>query len=311
MKKLSYLLLLGAVSCFSQETISEDYELYNGDIYLPGTLSFPKTEGQLPLAIFIHGSGNADRNGNQGAMASASHIKQLADSLNAKGIAFYRFDKRNATSSNLKKVNMEDASILDLVKDVTIAINNFQDDNRFSSIHLIGHSQGSLVGMLAVSEYVDGYISLAGPGTTIDKSLIRQLTAQNKDMGKVTEAHIKELMETDTIKEVNIMLMALFAPQNQKYLKEWILIDPTEEIQKLEIPVMIINGDADLQVTIEDANRLKQAKQDAQLVIIKKMNHMLKTVHDASENQQSYYNADFPLSEDLITTISEFIKTNG
>ena len=68
---------------------------------------------------------------------------------------------------------------------------------------------------------------------------------------------------------------------------------------------------ADFQVTVEDAQLLKQAKPNAQLVIVKNMNHMLKTVENDSENQQSYYNSDFPLSTSLVKAITEFIRTNG
>ena len=311
MRKIAYLFLFSTLTMVGQRVVSEAHELYNGGIYLPGTLTYPESNNPLPLVIFIHGSGNADRNGNQGALASANHIKQLADSLNAKGIAFYRYDKRNATPANREKIKMEDASIRDLVEDVKIAIATFKEDPRFASIYLVGHSQGSLVGMLAAANNVTGYISVAGPGTTIDKALIRQLTAQNEDAGKVTAAHIKELMETDTIKEVNIMLMAIFAPQNQRYLKEWIMIDPVNEIRKLKVPVLIVNGDADFQVTVEDAQLLKQAKPNAQLVIVKNMNHMLKTVENDTENQQSYYNSDFPLSTSLVKAITEFIRING
>ena len=311
MKKKIYLFLLIPISFFGQEIISEDYELYNGDIYLPGTLSYPKSNKEIPLAIFIHGSGNGDRNGNQGNLAHADHIKQLADSLNAKGIAFYRFDKRNATPSNLDKIEMEKATIHDLAKDVSVSVLEFDNDPRFSSIHLIGHSQGSLVGILAVSDKVDGYVSLAGPGTTIDKPLIRQIKAQNPDLGKIAEEHVKELMETDTIAEVNFLLMSIFAPQGQKYLKDWMSLDPAKEIQKIEIPVLIVNGDSDIQVTIEDAHLLKQAKPEARLVIIKNMNHMLKIVENATENTASYTNPSFPLSQELVEALVEFIRDHG
>lgn len=312
MKTKNYLLLLVSLPLFAQQEVSmEEYGLYNGDISLPGTLSYPKMDKKIPLAIFIHGSGNADRNGNQGGLAKAEHIKQLADSLNTRGIAFYRYDKRNATTSNLEKMDMEHTGIRDLAKDVEIAITKFQKDLRFSSIFLIGHSQGSLVGMLAASNEIQGYVSLAGPGTPINIPLIRQISTQNPDLGKIAEEHLKELKETDTIKEVNLLLLSIFAPQNQKYLKNWMSLNPANEIKKLKIPVLIINGDSDLQVTVEDAQLLKQAKPEARLVIVKKMNHMLKTVEDKEENQKSYYSPDFPLSSELVKTIFEFIKTHG
>ncbi len=306
MKKLLCIFWLTLLPCAGQEIVIEEIELYNNDIYLPGTLSYPRQEKKPPLAIFVHGSGNVDRDGNQGELARAGYIKQLADSLNAKGIAFYRYDKRTATPSNLER--SKNMCIGDMVDDLEVAIGHFKDDDRFVSLHLIGHSQGSLVAMMAVSNAVHGYVSLAGLGTTVDKALVRQLGAQNQDAGKIAEDYFNELMETDTIREVNPFLMAIFAPTNQKYLKDWALLDPSEEIKKLEIPTLIANGDADLQVTIADAQLLKKAKPDAKLVIVPKMNHVLKTVESWGENQRSYREPDFPLSSGLVSTLAQFIQ---
>ncbi|MAU26013.1 MAG: alpha/beta hydrolase [Muricauda sp.] len=309
MKKLFYIFWLSAFSCLGQEIAVEELELYNDSIYLPGTLSYPIQTKKPPLAIFVHGSGNPDRNGNQGEMVRANYIQELADSLNARGIAFYRYDKRNATPANLAK--SKNIRIGNLVADLKVAINRFKDDERFASLHLIGHSQGSLVGMLAASEEIKSYTSLAGLGTPVDKALIRQLGAQNKDVGKIAEKYIEELMETDTILDVNPFLMALFAPQNQKYLKDWMLLDPAEEIAKLSMPVLIINGDADLQVTADDAQQLKKAKPDAELAIIPNMNHVLKSVESWGENQRSYKEVGFPLSSKLVETLAKFVLSNG
>ncbi|UJH68033.1 alpha/beta hydrolase family protein [Allomuricauda sp. SCSIO 65647] len=306
MKKLLYILWLTVPPCAGQEIVVEELVLHNRDIYLPGTLSYPKQEKKPPLAIFVHGSGNIDRDGNQGELARADYIKQLADSLNAKGIAFYRYDKRTATPSNLEK--SKKMRIGDLVDDLKVGIEHFKDDDRFVSLHLIGHSQGSLVAMMAVSNAVRSYASLAGLGTTVDKALVRQLGAQNQDAGKIAEGYFNELMETDTIQDVNPFLMAIFSPANQKYLKDWALLDPSEEIKKLDIPTLIINGSTDLQVTIEDAQLLKEAKPDAKLVIVPKMNHVLKTVESSGENQRSYREPDFPLSSGLVSTLAQFIQ---
>lgn len=295
----------------AQEINSEDYELYNDSIYLPGTLSYPKSDNKLPLIVFIHGSGNPDRNGNQGPLAHANYIKQLADSLNKRGIAFYRYDKRNATPSNKKYLKMEDFRISDLVEDAKIAIDAFSDDERFSSIYLIGHSQGSLVGMLAATKKVSGYISLAGPGSSIDTILIRQLAAQNKDAGDLAKKYFRELREKGTITDVNPFLLSIFAPANHPYLKDWIEINPVDEIKKLNMPVLILNGDMDSQILVEDAELLLNARPQSKLVIIPKMNHVLKNVEDTTENVASYTNPDFPLSPELIRIIKEFISNNG
>lgn len=309
MKNKVFLLLLLPLICNAQKTIVEKYELYNDSIYLPGTLTYPNLDMRIPLVIFVHGSGNPDRDGNQKGIGSTYYIKTLSDSLTAKGLAFYRYDKRSSIFENLPK--SKGMTINDLVRDVEVAIDKFKGDNRFSSLHLIGHSQGSLIAMMAVNENIASYTSLAGLGDTVDKALIRQTSSQNKDVGLVVEHHIKELKETDTIREVNPFLLSLFAPSSQKFLKSWIKVRPTNIIKTLNIPVLIIQGDMDSQVGTNEAQMLKSAQQNAQLVIISKMNHLLKEVENPTENTASYTNPDFPLSSDLVRTVVEFVKNHG
>lgn len=307
MKKILVFLTLLSLGINAQNIVTEEVNLTNGTIKIPGTLTYPESNSKMPLVIFVHGSGNIDRNGNQaGTPIQISYIKALADSLNTRGIAFYRYDKRTATPENSSK--QKNITINDFVNDAAFAIDYFKDDHRFSGIHLIGHSQGSLVAMLALNKNVASYTSLAGAGESIDKTIIKQLTAQSPELAATAKLHMEELIKTDTITKVNPFLMALFAPQNQKFWKNWMLIHPEEEIKKITVPVLIINGDSDLQVKVSDAESLKEAKPDAQLVIISKMNHMMKEVNSLEENQQSYTNANFPISPELVRVLSNFIK---
>jgi pimeloyl-ACP methyl ester carboxylesterase len=315
MKKTLLAILLLPLISLGQKTIVEELSLKNGEISLPGTLTIPAVE-KPPLLIFVHGSGNVDRNGNQGAAIKANYINQLADSLNRKGIAFYRYDKRTSNPQNF--TFLEGITIQDFVSDVSIAISNFKDDTRFKSIHLIGHSQGSLIAMLAADENIKSYISIAGPGESIDKTLVTQISKQNSQIGEVAKQHVEELKETDTILSVNPFLIQLFAPQNQKFLKSWIQLNPIEEIKKIEIPTLIVQGGSDLQVTKEDASKLANARNTAiiksedkiTVTLIQNMNHVLKTVKNSIENQNSYTSPDFPLSKKLVESISEFIFKN-
>tara|TARA_R110002167_G_scaffold76032_4_gene211961 strand:+ start:8751 stop:9683 length:933 start_codon:yes stop_codon:yes gene_type:complete len=291
----------------AQKIVSEALDLKNGAIGLPGTLTYPKSVDNVPLAIFVHGSGNIDRNGNQvGLGVQANYIKTLGDSLNAHGIAFYRFDKRTATPSNLDK--LQNVTIEDFAEDVKVAIAHFAHDNRFSSISLIGHSQGALVAMLAITNDVGRYISIAGAGETIDKTVIGQINKQSADLAAIAQNHFNELEQTDTIVNVNLMLLQLFAPQNQKFFKHWMMIDPTVEIKKLKVPILILNGDSDLQVQVTDAELLKEARPDANLYIIPRMNHVLKEVHSITENKKSYTEENIPLSSLLVAHLTDFIK---
>ena len=308
--KLYFLLLFFGNTIIAQEIVSEEILLKNGEIELPGTLSYKRAGTNAPLVIFIPGSGNPDRNGNQtGVNVNANYIKQLSVLLNNKGIAFYRYDKRTATQKNIS-LFLKDMRFEYLVDDVKIILNHFKNDQRFKSIVLIGHSQGSLVGMMALNNttHVDKYISLAGLSETLEEAVIRQISNQNKEFGALAAAHFKELKETDTILKVNPFLASIFAPVNHPFLKSYNAYIPIEEIKKVTVPTLIINGDSDLQVRVEDAKALKDAKGDAELLIIPKMNHVLKKVNSLQENQASYASKEFPISSQLITKLVAFIK---
>lgn len=306
MRKLIILFLL-PITILAQEIVLEEVNLNNGEIALPGTLSFKKSKKKLPLIIFIHGSGNIDRDGNQaGVNVKASYIKSLSEELSNQNIAFYRYDKRTATSSNIKLNS--NIFLTDFVADAKVAINHFTNDKRFNKIFLIGHSQGSLTAMLALTKDIDGYISIAGPGESIDKTIIKQVTAQSAEYGKITATHFDELIKTDTILKVNPQLISIFHPKNQKFFKSWATIDPLSEMKKVTVPTLILNGDADTQVSVEDAEKLKQANQNATLHIVAKMNHLLKEVNSSMENQQSYGDPNFPISQELVKLIVDFVK---
>ncbi|WKD84738.1 Esterase EstD [Polaribacter huanghezhanensis] len=302
-KSLYLFLLIFSVSHGQSKITSEEILIQNDSIELPGTLTFTNTK--TPLVIWVHGSGNVDRNGNQSAIVKANYIKQFRDEINKNNIAFFSFDKRTSNPKNFKF--LKGIVFTDFEEDVEKVITHFKDDKRFSEIILVGHSQGSLIAMLA-SKNATKYISISGPGESIDKTMVKQITAQNALLGESAAAHFKELKETGSIKNINPFLFSIFSKANLPFLKSWANYNPTEEIKKLTIPVLIINGTKDLQVKVEDATALHHAKPSSELVLIKNMNHVLKNIEKDADNMKSYYTADFPISKKLITTIVAFIK---
>ncbi|NER19126.1 alpha/beta hydrolase family protein [Spongiivirga citrea] len=301
-------LVLSAITN-AQSIKEEDILLKNNEIELPGTLSYLEETNKQILVIFVHGSGNIDRNGNQTGMSiNANYIKQLSDSLVNKGIAFYRYDKRTSNPKNIPIMLKNGIKFNELASDVRVVINHFKDDKRFNKIILVGHSQGSLVSMLAMNDHIDKFISLAGPSETIEDAIVRQVGNQSEELAKVATQHFSELKKTDTILSVNQMLANIFAPQNQAFLKDYNRYNPMVMIKSMTIPILLINGDLDLQVRVKDAELLHESNPDSELVIISKMNHVLKTIEDPAKNQQSYFSPDFPLSQKLVNTLVEFIK---
>ncbi|MBL4605143.1 MAG: alpha/beta hydrolase [Flavobacteriaceae bacterium] len=289
---------------FSQKIIEKDLLIKNEKIELPGTLTYTKTSKKL--IIWIHGSGNVDRNGNQkGVNVRANYIKQFRDEMNKNNIAFFSYDKRTSNPKNaafLKNVILDD-----FVMDAKKVIDHLKKEKQFEEIILIGHSQGSLIAMLA-SEGVHKYISLAGPSESINETIVKQISTQSAELGKTTENHFKELKETGDIKEVNPMLASIFSKPNYPFLKNWMSYNPTKEISRLKIPMLIINGTKDIQVSVEDAKALNSANKKSELKIIENMNHVLKHIEKDSDNMSSYYSPDYKLSSELVKTITQFVN---
>ena len=236
----------------------------------------------------------------------ANYIKQFRDSITKNNIAFYSYDKRTSNKNN-KASLLKGVFLKDYVTDVQIAINHFKKEGRFSKIILAGHSQGSLVAMLA-AESIDKYISLAGPSKSADQVIINQIKTSAPFLDSITKAHFKELKETGKVEKVNPMLQSVFAKQNQAFLRSWIQYNPSEEIKKLSVPILLIHGTEDLQVKTQEASNLLLANKNAQLVFIKGMNHVLKEVNSMIENQSSYTKPDYPLSTKLVQVIVEFVN---
>ena len=310
MKSIAYFLVyLITNSIIAQVVVSkEDIQIYNDSIVLPGTLKYTESKLPQPLVIFIQGSGDPDRNGNQPSYnVHADYINQLGDALSENEIAFYSYDKRNVSRENIKFLK-EHYVFSDLAIDVSKVIDYFKDDSRFSSITLIGHSQGSLVGMLAINEHISKYVSLAGLGEPVDNAFVRQISNQNKELGEVARQHANELKETGDIKEINLYLVSLFGKGNHDFLIDYFKYDPSVEIKKIQIPTLIINGTKDSQVLVEDAKRLYEAQPNAEFKIVENMNHVLKDVIKEEDNMKSYNTPDYPLSETLVQILTEFIK---
>lgn len=120
---------------------------------------------------------------------------------------------------------------------------------------------------------------------------------------------IDSLKSGNKVKKVDPMLNSLFRPSIQPYLISWFKYDPQTEIKKLTVPILIIQGNNDLQVPVQDAENLSKANKNAELDIIDKMNHIMKIIDgDKQANMESYNNETLPISETMTTKIVSFIK---
>lgn len=274
-----------------------------------GTLLIPESQQPAPVALIIAGSGPTDRNGNNPMMTNNS-LKMLAAGLAENGIASLRYDKRGigqSKSAGLKEIDLRFENYID---DARQWIEKLKKDDRFSAVTVIGHSEGSLIGLIAARKAgADKFISLAGLGEPANATIRRQLAGQPPFVTEQANPILEKLVQGETVAEVPPFLAALFRPSVQPYLISWFRYDPAVEIAKLEQPVLIIQGTTDIQVTVEDANYLATANPKAQRHIFEGMNHILKDAPaDPQENVKTYSQPDLPLHEGLMETISGFIK---
>lgn len=290
------------------ETTKDPTEL-NINSNVKGTLLIPENVTKVPLVILFTGSGPNDRNGNSPMTRNDSH-KQLAKALLENGIATYRYDKRTFTQMKTNKID-PNPTFDQFVQDAQEVIFYFERDPRFTHIILAGHSQGSLVAMLASNKDVDGFISLAGPSETIDRAIVRQIGMQAPGLDKEAQVIFDKMKSQDAIvKEVPSYLMSVLNPEIQPFMKSWMAYNPSEIINTLKMPILIINGTKDRQVDVTDANALHAAAPASQLLIVDNMGHLFKKVGDNDmENAKSYTDPSFPLHPDLVKAVSDFVKT--
>ena len=272
-----------------------------------GTLCTPKGLTKGPVALIIAGSGPTDRDCNSPMMKTDAY-KMLAHRLADNGISTLRYDKRGIAESKAAMTKETVLHFEDLVDDANGWLQMLKADKRFSKVIVIGHSEGSLIGMLISKNGADEYISISGIGESADKVLKIQLAAQPKSVQDTAFPIIDSLAAGKLVPNVSQRYYALFRPSVQPYMISWFKYDPSAEIKKLTIPVLILQGTNDIQVSVDDAKKLKEANPKAKMILIDSMNHVFKIIKgDRTENMNSYSNPSLPIAPELPADIGDFI----
>lgn len=299
-------LLLITSICVAQEPTWKS-EILDLNEYIKGTLVTPASEEKVPLVIMLQGSGPTDRDGNQSFLKNDA-LKKLAHALAAEGIASYRYDKRIFQVQRLG-IKEQDMRFDDFVTDAVNTIEHFKLNSEFNKVIVLGHSQGSLVGMLAAKDRADAFISIAGVAQPIDSILIQQIAQQLPGLKENAEQAFAEMRAEGSTTNYNPVLESIFRPSVQPFILSWMNYHPQKEIANLQIPVLIINGNNDLQVNETEAELLKNSYPEARLVILEDMNHILRKIEgDDLMNSKSYNEPGQPLHPELTEHLVEFIR---
>ncbi|MEZ0542118.1 alpha/beta fold hydrolase [Fibrella arboris] len=318
---LVVLFMLIGTSLYAQTEETVQYAITQPagvSITLEGTLTLPANlKKAVPVVLLVAGSGPTDRNGNSNlpGYQQMNMLRQLADSLTKRGVAVLRYDKRGSgTNAMLYAIRMSKTKpdFNDGVADAIGFIRQLQADKRFSSVTVAGHSEGSLVGLLAATQAkAHRFISIAGAGQNIAEIVKGQFAngGVRGEMLSTAMSDLDSLKAGQFVRQPPVLLLSFFSPGVQPYLISWMKYDPSVEIKAFEGPVMLIQGKRDIQVAVGEAERLKAARPDAKLVFFDTMSHILKEAPvERSANMATYNDPKLTILPTVADTIADFVK---
>jgi len=280
----------------------------SGDLF--ASILMPENDLKDIVVLFICGSGPTDRNGNNPQMSNNS-IRFLAEDLSMAGIPSVRYDKRGIAASTASGGREEDLRFSNYVDDARSWIDLLS--RNYKRVIVVGHSEGAQIGVLASIDNpkVEAVVTIAGVGRKLDEVLKNQLADQSATLLEMAEPFIENLKNGHTVSDVPPILSALFRPSVQPYIISWFATDPAAEIAKLTVPVLIIQGETDIQVLPEDAVLLQKAQPHAILSIIPNMNHIFKecSTKDRILQVQTYMNPNLKNIPALCPEIVGFIES--
>ena len=282
---------------------------------LAGTLEGTLAQG-TPAVLIVPGSGPTDRDGNSPLGITAQTYKLLAEALAQRGIASVRIDKRGMFGSAAAVPDPNDVTVDDYVADIESWADTISQASRGQCVWLLGHSEGGLMTMAAAAKDPSRYCGLllvASVARNLGDVLRAQLAANpaNAPLLPEIDAIIAKLNAGESVPAagMNPALVLLFAPQVQSFLGSVFRQEPAELIAAHDLPVLILNGTADLQTPAADARALASARPDATLVIVERVNHVLKQVPDDTRaaNLATYADPDLPLAPGVVDAIVEVV----
>jgi uncharacterized protein len=282
---------------------------------LKGTMLEPAHQQSGAVILIIPGSGPTDRDGNSPLGVKASTYRLLAEALTDRGITSVRIDKRGMFASATAVSDANQVTIEDYAQDALYWVKEARRLTDARCVWLLGHSEGALVALAAAQQPKDlcGLILVAGAGRKLSEVLREQLNA-NPANAPLLPSAMKAIDELEAGRRVDTAgmhpaLLPLFRPAVQGYLIDAFSYDPLSLLKAYPGPVLVLQGSRDIQVSMDDAERLASARPEVELVRLEGVNHVLKAAPaDRRANAATYADPSLSLPPTVADVIADFVQ---
>jgi pimeloyl-ACP methyl ester carboxylesterase len=269
-----------------------------------------------PVVLIIPGSGPTDRDGNNPLGVTAAPYRMLSEALGKRGISSVRIDKRGMFGSKSAIPDGNKVTIADYAGDAHNWVASVRKAIGAKCVWVLGHSEGALVALTAGqrSDGICGVISVAGMGRKLG-AVMREQFRSNPANAPILEPALGAIDALEAGKTVDVAtlpapLQGLFNPAVQPFIRDLMAQDPPGLARSLKLPLLIVQGDQDLQVTVADARALAAAQPKAKLVIVSGVNHVLKVPGGEGRelNMAAYADPSLPIAPGVVDAVASFVK---
>lgn len=282
---------------------------------LAGTLVDPG--GKAPAVLILPGSGPTDRDGNNPLGVAAAPYRLLAEALGARGIATLRIDKRGMFGSKAAIPDPNAVTIADYAADARTWIDVVRRRTGRACVWVLGHSEGGLIALRAAQRPagICGVILVSAPGRPLGDTLRAQFRA-NPANAPILDPALKAIDALEAGRRVDpatlpAPLPMLFPAAVQGFTIDLLAQNPAALAAALKVPVLVVQGDRDIQIGLDDAHALAAAAPHARLVVIPGVNHVLKAVasDDRAANLATYADPGLPIARGVVDAVAGFVTT--
>ena len=307
---------------------AEEIKFAGENVMLVGTLLLPKIEGskRMPGVLIVGGAGPTTRDGVVFGQTAHTQYRELAESLAARGYAVLRYDKRCAGASGCKQHSLFE----EYVSDGEAALKFLQKRPEVDPARVVvfGHGEGGFIATVLVrpEQKLVGIVLASAPGRTLGK-LIRDhikksFTETGKSQAEINAylarlKRIEDLLLAGRIETLadkpdpsDVVLARLI--EQPEFSVSMLINDPLQAIKAVHVPLLILQGEKDVQMNVKDAEYLEEELQranhpDFTVKVLPDVDYLLQTCK-GSATIKALSEPSRPIDPAVFSTLTEWLQ---